>query len=62
MGIWCHLTEVSKNKCALAIHLSLLGRAREASSEIPTGDLKLDNGVEVLLKKLDELFLVDKER
>ena len=60
--IWCDLSELAKPKQALAIHLSLFGRAREASSEIPADKLKQENGVEVLLRKLDELFLVDKGR
>lgn len=44
------------------IHLSLDGRARTATSEIEVKDLEDDNGVETLLKKLDDLFLVDKGR
>ena len=60
--IWCELTELSKNKQALAVHLSLSGRAREASSEIPAADLKKDDGVDVVLRKLDELFLADAGR
>ena len=62
ISIWCELSELEKPKQALAIHLSLSGRAREASSEIPADRLKQENGVEVLLNKLDELFLVDKGR
>ena len=50
--IWCDLSELAKPKQALAIHLSLFGRAREASSEIPADKLKQENGVEVLLRTL----------
>jgi hypothetical protein len=60
--IWCDLSELPKTKQALAIHLSLSGRARAASSEIETGDLKKDDGVKTLLEKLDGLFLADKGR
>ena len=60
--IWCESSELEKPKQALAIHLSLSGRAREASSEIPADSLKQENAVELLLHKLDELFLVDKGR
>lgn len=60
--IWCKLTEIAKKKQALAIHLSLSGRARVATSEIEVSDLEGDNGVETILKKLDDLFLVDKGR
>ena len=45
---------------ALAVHLSLSGRARLATSEIPVNDLKKDNGVEAIIDKLDSLFLPDK--
>ncbi|KAK3872293.1 hypothetical protein Pcinc_022626 [Petrolisthes cinctipes] len=60
--IWSKITDLSKKKQALAIHLSLDGRARVATSEIEVRDLKADNGVEVLLGKLDGLFLVDEGR
>ena len=60
--IWCKLTDIPKKKQALAIHLSLDGRARVATSEIEVGDLESDTGVETILKKLDEIFLVDKGR
>ena len=62
IGIWCELTELGKNKRALAIHLALTGRARIASSEIKVEDLKKDNGVDILLEKLDTLFLPEKSR
>lgn len=60
--IWCKLTDIPKKKQALAIHLSLCGRARIASSEIPVSDLEVEEGVDAILKKLDGLFLVDKGR
>ena len=60
--IWYELTTLEKSKRALAIHLSLTGRARLASSEITVADLKKDTGVTTLLEKLDNLFLPDKSR
>ena len=60
--IWCKLTDLPKKKQALAIHLSLDGQARVATSEIEVSDLEVDGGVEVILTKLDDLFLVDKGR
>ena len=62
--IWCELTDLAEAKQALAIHLSLHGRARVASSEIEIDDLKKDKGVGVkmLLDKLDGIFLVEKGR
>ena len=60
--IWCELTEVKKDKQALAIHLGLHGRARIASSELKIAELKQEDGVEKLLAKLDSVFLVEKGR
>ena len=60
LEIWCSLTSIEKNKQALAVHLSLSGRARIASSEIEKSQLAKDAGVAVLLHKLDNVFLVDK--
>ena len=60
--LWTDLTDLPKGKQAIAIHLSLSGRARVASSEINAEDLKKDTGVATLLEKLDTLFLADKGR
>ena len=62
--IWCELTELKDEKKALAIHLSLHGRARVASSEIDIDDLKKGGGVGIktLLDKLDSIFMVEKGR
>ena len=49
IGIWCELTDLVKEKQALAIHLSLTGRARIASSEIKVEDLKENVLRELLL-------------
>ena len=62
ISIWCELTDLPPTKRALAIHLSLTGRAQTASSEIDVESLKQDDGVKTLLKKLDNLFLPDKGR
>ena len=60
--IWCALTDIPAPKRALVIHLSLSGRARTVSSEISIEDLQKDTGVNTLLTKLDEVFLLDKGR
>ena len=62
ISIWCELTELAEEKRALAIHLSLTGRARTASSEIELQVLKSKDGVKSILEKLDSLFLPDKGR
>ena len=48
-----------KTKQALAMHLSLNGRARITSSEISVDDFKKDDGVDTLINKLDQVFLKD---
>ena len=62
ISIWCELTDLAEDKRALAIHLSLSGRARIASSEIELAVLKSENGVKCRIEKLDSLFLPDKGR
>ena len=58
--MWCRLTDLTASKQALAVHLSLSGRARNAFSEISLTDLEKENGVDNLLKKLDKIFLPEK--
>ena len=62
LSIWCDLTDLSVEKRALAVHLSLTGRARAASSEIEISELKKMEGVDTIIAKLDNLFLADKGR
>ena len=60
--IWCELTNLPKTKRAFAIHLSLAGRARTASSELSVANLKKETGVDILIAKLDATFLPNKGR
>lgn len=63
LEIWCDLTDLPASKRALAVRLVLTGRARAAaSSQVKREDLKKDDGVQILLKKLDGEFLVEKGR
>ena len=50
--IWGKLTDLPVKKQALAIHLSLSGRARIASSEVEISVLESERGVEKLMEKL----------
>ena len=59
LELWTHITELSKENIAIAIHLGLSGRARQASSEISVADMKSVSGLQILLKKLDRVFLQD---
>ena len=62
LQIWRELSTLDKAKHAMAIHLSLSGKARIATSELSLDDLKKDNAVDLLLRKLDDVFLPDKSR
>lgn len=57
--MWTLYTDVKKNKHAIAVHLSLAGRARKASSELSVDELNTDDGMKNLVKKLDRVFLQD---
>lgn len=52
-----HVTELEKKKQALAVTLSLTGRARGAALEISEDDLNKDDGMKTILDKLDSVFL-----
>ncbi|KAK9518554.1 hypothetical protein VZT92_023859 [Zoarces viviparus] len=55
--IWRLVTDLEKKKQALAVALSLTGRARDSALEIAAVDLNDDEGMNVLLTKLDAVFL-----
>ncbi|KAK7907197.1 hypothetical protein WMY93_015809 [Mugilogobius chulae] len=59
--IWRLVTDLDKKKQALAVTLSLAGRARESALEIPAGDLNADTGMATLLTKLDSVFLKEEK-
>lgn len=56
VAAWQLMTDVAPNKQALAIALSLQGKAREAAFEITGANLNAASGVTELLAKLDEIF------
>lgn len=57
--LWKGYTSLDVKKQASAIVLSLDGKAQTAALEIPNADLIKDNGVETLIKKLDQIYLKD---
>ena len=57
--MWQLVTELKKEKQALAVSLSLTGNARETAMELPAGELGKENGMELLLAQLDKVFLRD---
>ncbi len=51
-----------QKKKALAVHLTLTGKAREVSSEIDVKDLASAKGIETLFQRLDSVLMLDKNR
>ena len=60
--MWKEITDLSKSKQALAVHLTLKGQAREVANQVSTADKKKENGLDILLEKLDESFLREPEK
>ena len=52
----CSVTDVDNTKQAVIIHLSLTGRARQASSELTADEIKCKAGVMNLMNMLDTVF------
>ena len=58
--IWSKLCTVPKKKQGLAAYMVLLGRAEAQGYLIPTEQLETETGFELLLEKLDELYMPSK--
>ena len=43
--MWSDVTDIAKEKQAVVVHLSLSGKARKASSELKSADLKSVGGM-----------------
>lgn len=59
--MWILVTELDKKKQALAVALSLTGRARDTALEIAAADLNKDGGMKTLLDALDGVFLKEEK-
>lgn len=59
MAVWQLVTELKKEKQALAVSLSMTGNARETAMEVPAEDLGKADGTEKLIAQLDKDFLRD---
>ena len=62
VALWETFTDLSAEKRAPAICLSLTGRARDAVLELDITKLNSVTGVKELIAKLDTLFLKDTEQ
>ena len=57
--MWQLVTDLDQKKQALAVTLCLSGRAREAALEIKAEELNTNDGMKILLTKLDSVFQKD---
>ena len=57
VALWTSFTDIPAAKHGIAVHLSLKGRARAASSEISVVDMKSDNDLELIFVKLVRVFI-----
>jgi hypothetical protein len=62
MVLWEMATTIEKKKRAPTVFLSLTGKAREAMLELDPSLLNADDGMKVLIGKLDTLFQEDKNQ
>ena len=60
LEVWQLVTDLDKNKRALAVTLTLTGRAQEADLEVPAKDINTDGGMVTLFAALDKVFQKEK--
>ena len=60
LKVWEKLTEVDEKKRGLTVLLSLEGKAKDAVLELDIDSLSEKDGLKLLTKKLDSLYLKDK--
>lgn len=58
--LWRTVCGIEKKYQASHVYLTLKNKAREAIRGITIEELQQDNGIELLLEKLDKVFLPDK--
>jgi len=59
VNLWCTVSELEESKHAIVIHLSLTGRARNATSEISAADNSGKSSTKKIFEKLDRVYLQD---
>ena len=59
VAVWQLVTELPDEKQALAVSLTLSGNARETAMNITAADMAKKDGMQTILRKLDEVFLKD---
>ena len=57
--VWSMLTSLSKQKRGPALWMNLKGKAKEAVKEMDLNEIKAEDGLEKMIRKLDEIFKTD---
>ena len=57
--VWSSLTSLPKEKHGPALWMALKGKAKEAVKEMEISEIKVENGLGVMITKLDKLFKTD---
>ena len=57
---WCIISKHQDTEKAVHIHFALSGRAKNASDLMPNTELMAENGVDLLLEKLDAIYMPNK--
>ena len=60
IDLWCQVTTTAVTRRAPQIYFSLKGKGRTGAMKIPHEQLKTNDGVKILLQRLDEVFLPNK--
>ena len=60
ISLWSTVTRIDKEERATHLYLALDGNAKLAAEQVDAKDLNTDNGLELLIKALEERFLPKK--
>ena len=60
ISLWSTVTRIDKEERATHLYLALDGNAKLAAEQVDAADLKLENGLELLIQALEERFLPKK--
>ena len=60
INLWTQLTTLDKNKQGPALVLSLDGKSQDAALEIESEQIAQDDGVKIIIKRLDKIYEKDK--
>ena len=57
--VWASLTNLPKKKQGPALWMSLSGKAKEVVQDMDLDEIKADDGISKMIRKLDAVFKID---